>query len=265
MTVAVIVDADACVPAALAAALDIRTAPADAPLLLEPETIPKLRSEAIDLDATPAIEVSRAATAEGATELLYLNVDDGFGSAGGLAEELAAALAGGARIVVDSSEGALMGCGWQAVAAAEAIRDGGDLDAAVAAARDVRAKVRVMAMLEHPELASAAGATAGAPALDQTRQRVLAELRGEELGLMGLYKERDDALQQLRDRFASSVTDGRRAHIAVHHAAAGPGADALARWIERELSPARLVMAPLTRHAAARLGPRMLGIAWYED
>ena len=154
-----------------------------------------------------------------------------------------------------------MGCGWQAVAAAEAIRDGGDLDAALAAARGVRAKVRVIAMLEHPELATAAGATT----LDQTRQRVLAELRGADLGLMGLYKERDDALKQLRDRFASSIKDGRRTHIAVHHAAAGPGADALARWIERELSPARLVVAPLTRHAASRLGPRMLGIAWYED
>ena len=261
MTVAVIVDADACVPAALAAALDIRIAPADAPLLLEHETIPKLRSEAIELDATPAIEVSRAATADGATELLYLHVDDGFGSADGLAEQLPAALEGGARIVVDSSEGAPMGCGWQAVAAAEAIRDGGDLDAALAAARGVRAKVRVIAMLEHPELATAAGATT----LDQTRQRVLAELRGADLGLMGLYKERDDALKQLRDRFASSIKDGRRTHIAVHHAAAGPGADALARWIERELSPARLVVAPLTRHAASRLGPRMLGIAWYED
>ena len=261
MTVAVIVDADACVPAALAAALDIRTAPADAPLLLEPETIPQLRSEATAFDSTPAIEASRSATADGATELLYLNVDDGFGSAPDLAEQLPAALKDGARIVVDSSEGTLMGCGWQAVAAAEAIRDGGDLDAALAAARDVRGTVRVIAMLEHPELATAAGAAA----LDQTRQRVLAELRGSELGLMGLYKERNDALQQLRDRFASSIKDGSRAHIAVHHAAAGPGADALARWIERELSPARLVVAPLTRHAAARLGPRMLGIAWYED
>ena len=261
MTVAVIVDADACVPAALTAALDIRTAPANAPLLLEPETIPQLRSEATAFDATPAIEASRAATADGATELLYLNVDDGFGSAPDLAEQLPAALKDGARIVVDSSEGALMGCGWQAVAAAEAIRDGGDLDAALAAARDVRGTVRVIAMLEHPELATAAGAAA----LDQTRQRVLAELRGSELGLMGLYKERNDALQQLRDRFASSIKSGSRAHIAVHHAGAGPGAEALARWIERELSPARLVVAPLTRHAAARLGPRMLGIAWYED
>jgi fatty acid-binding protein DegV len=261
MTVAVIVDADACVPEALAAALDIRTAPADAPLLLEPETIPQLRSEAADLDATPAIEASRAATADGATELLYLNVGDGFGSAPDLAELLPAALKDGVRIVVDSSESALMGCGWQAVAAAEAIRGGGDLDAALAAARDVRGTVRVLVMLEHPELATAAGAAA----LDQTRQRVLAELRGSELGLMGLYKERNDALQQLRDRFASSIKDGSRAHIAVHHAGAGPGAEALARWIERELNPARLVVAPLTRHAAARLGPRMLGIAWHED
>jgi fatty acid-binding protein DegV len=261
MTVAVIVDADACVPAALGAGLNIRSAPAAAPLLLEPETIPKIRSEATNLGAGAAIEVSRAAITDGATELLYLTVDDGFGSAVGLAEILPAALDSSTRLLIDSSEAALMGCGWQAVAAAEAIRDGGSLDAALEAARDVRERVRVIAMLEHPELATAAGVTA----LDRTQQRVLAELRGAELGLMGLYKKRDDALQQLRDRFASSIKNGTRAHIAVHHAAAGPGADALASWIERELSPARLVVAPLTRHAAARLGPRMMGIAWYED
>jgi fatty acid-binding protein DegV len=261
MTVAVIVDADACVPAALAAALDIRGAPERAPLLLEPETIPQLRSEATDLDAAPAIDVSRSATAGGATELLYLPVEDGFGSAASLKDELPAAIGDSARVVIESTGGALMGCGWQAIAAAEAVRDGGDLNSARAAAREVKAKVRVIAVLEHPELATAAG---GAK-LDQTRQRPLVELRGPELGLMGLYKERDDALAQLRDRFAASIADGSRAHIAVHHAAAGPGAEALALWIERELSPARLVVAPLTRHAAARLGPRMLGIAWYED
>jgi len=260
MTVVVIVDADACVPAALAAGLDIRSAPEGAPLLLEPETIRQLRSEATELESTPAIDVSRAAADNGATELLYLPVEDGFGSAADLEEALPAAIGDSAQVVIESSGAALMGCGWQAVAAAEAVRDGGDLDSALTAAREVKEKVRVIAVLEHPELAAAAGGTK----LDQARQRPLVELRGAELGLMGLYKERDEALAQLRDRFTASVADGSRAHIAVHHAAAGPGAEAMARWIERELSPARLVVAPLTRHAAARLGPRMLGIAWYE-
>lgn len=261
MTVAVIVDADACVPAALGAALDIRSAPANAPLLLEPDTIPKLRSEATAMEGPAAIEVCRSAVAEGASELLYLTVDDSFGSAPDLAEQLAAAMGGESRVVVDPSEGALMGCGWQAVAAAEAIRDGGTLDAARTAAAAVRSKVRVLAMLEHPELASAAGVAE--LALD--RQRALVELDGPEVTIMARHRRREDALQQLRDRFAATVTDGARAHVAVHHAGAAPGAEALARWIERELSPARLVLAPLTRHAAARLGPRMIGIAWYED
>jgi len=261
MTVAVIVDADACVPAALAAALDIRSSPAAAPLLLDPDTIPKLRSEATAMEAAAAIEVSRSALAEGADELLYLTVDDGFGSVADLPTELPAALGESAHVAVESSEAALMGCGWQAVAAAEAIRDGGDLVAAQHAAAGVRARVRVLAMLEHPELASAAGVAE--LALD--RQRALVELSGPEVRIMARHHKREDALQQLRDRFAESVTDGTRAHVAVHHAGAGPGAEALARWIERELGPARLVVAPLTRHAAARLGPRMIGIAWYED
>ncbi len=157
MTVVVIVDADACVPAALAAGLNIRSAPEGAPLLLEPETIPQLRSEATEVDSAPAIDVSRAAADGGATELLYLPVEDGFGSAADLEEALPAAIGNSAQVAIESSGAALMGCGWQAVAAAEAVRDGGDLDSALAAARDVKEKVRVIAVLEHPELATAAG------------------------------------------------------------------------------------------------------------
>jgi len=265
MTVAIIVDADACLPPALAAALDIRTAPADAPLLLEPDTIPQLRSEATDLELAPAIEVCRTAIAAGADELLYLTVDDGFGSPPGLADQLPQALEGEARVLVEPSEAALMACGWQAIVAAEVVRDGGNLDAALAAARSVRAHARVLVVVEHPELVMAATGTSATASQDSggVRRRPLMELRGTELGLKGLFPERDEALRQLRDRFAADIDDGQRAHVAVHHAAAAPGAEALARWIDRTLSPARLVVAPLTRHAAARMGPRMLGVAWY--
>lgn len=255
--IGIVTDADSCVPSALRTALDIHSAPADARLLIEPDTIPQLRTEAIAASVEDSIAAVQTALDAGATEVLYLASGDGFGSPDGLATALAAL---GGRVVLEASGQALMGAGWQAIAASEVIRDGGDLESALAAARAVRGHVEVLAMLEHPELASAAGNAE----LGIVRHRALVALRGPEVAIISRPKKREEALAMLRDRFAEEVSDPSRAHVAVHHAGAEPGAQALARWIERELVPARLVVAPLTRHAAARLGPRMLGVAWYE-
>ena len=255
--IGIVTDADSCVPTALGAPLDISIAPPDAPLLLEPETIPQLRVEATPASVDASISAVHTAIEAGATELLYLAAGDGFGSPDGLEAALAALRA---RVVIEESGHAVMGAGWQAIAAAEAARDGADLETALAAARAVREGVQVLAMLEHPELASAAGNAE----LGIVRHRALVALRGPEVATISRPTKREEALAMLRDRFAELVVEPSRTHVAVHHAAAGPGAEALARWIERELAPARLVIAPLTRHAAARLGPRMLGAAWYE-
>jgi len=257
-SIAIITDADSCVPPALRTALDIHVAPADPALLLEAETIPKLRSEAGEPALDDALAVCRTVIEAGATDLCYLTAGDDYGSP----PDLEAALASlEANVTTYSSGAALMGAGWQVIAAAEAIRDGATLDHAVAAARAVQANVQVLAMLEHPELASAAGNAE----LGIVRHRALVYLRGPEVGIVSRPTKREDALAALRDRFAESVSDASKVHVAVQHAAAGPGADALALWIERELAPARVLVAPLTRHAATRLGPRMLGLAWYEE
>jgi len=256
-SIAIITDADSCVPTALQATLGIHTAPADPPLLLEHESIPRLRSEASEVTPDDALAACKAAIEAGTTDLLYLAASDGYGSA----PDLEAALDGlEAHVLTEASGAALMGAGWQAIAAAEAIRDGGSLEDALAAARRVRSTVEVLAMLEHPEMATALGNSE----LESSRRRALVKLRGPEISIINRPKSREDALPALRDLFAQSVGDPSRTHVAVHHAAAGPGAEALARWIERELSPARVLVAPLTRHAAARLGPRMLGVAWYQ-
>jgi hypothetical protein len=229
--VAIITDADSCVPTSLRSALGIRTAPADPELLLEHETIPRLRSEAGD----PPLEDARAACIEaieaGATAILYLTAGDGYGSPPALADTLATLEV---PVTIEPTEAALMGAGWQAIAAAEAIRDGGGIDEAIAAVRRVRGNVQVLAMLEHPEMASAAGNAE----LGIARHRALVFLRGPEVSIISRPTKREDALALLRDRFAASPTDPSRAHVAVQHAAAGPGAEALARWIERELAPA---------------------------
>lgn len=255
--IAIITDADSCVPPELSIALDIQTAPPEPVFLLELETIPRLRTEAGEAEATDAVAAAKTAIEAGATEIVYFTAGDDYGSAPDLATALADL---DTTIRIEPTEGALMGAGWQVIAAAEALRSGGSVDEAIEAARHVRSTVRVFVMLEHPELASAAGNAE----LGMARHRALVALRGPEVAIMSRPTKREEALALLRDRFAEEVSDPSRTHVAVQHAAAGPGAEALARWIERELSPARVLVAPVTRHAATRLGPRMLGVAWYE-
>ena len=49
------------------------------------------------------------------------------------------------------------------------------------------------------------------------------------------------------------------------HGGSEPAALAMQRWLERELNPEEVLIAPLTRHAATRLGPGLVGFGWYVD
>ncbi|HET6636261.1 MAG TPA: hypothetical protein VFH77_14680 [Streptomyces sp.] len=260
----VVVDADACIPTELAAAAEMRVAPPDARLLLQPDSVAALRADAGPPPEGPVGDAC-AQAAEDAGAVLYVGVGDGYGSPQGAAEYARHAVQAhvpGAAFEVYDSGAALMGAGWQALAAARVLRDGGTVEAARLAAEVVAGRVQVLAMLEHPELAIAAGATE----LGDDRQRALVMLEGPGITVLGRLAKRDQALQALRNEFARRAAEAEGAlHVAVHHAGAQAGAEALATWTERTLHPSTLVVAPLTRHAATRLGPRMLGVAWYRE
>ncbi|MPZ98309.1 MAG: hypothetical protein GEU80_03055 [Dehalococcoidia bacterium] len=260
----VVVDADACVPEVLRAPAGLVVAPPEAPLLLEPENVPRLSLEAGRPAPGPVAEAC-ARAAERADAVLYVGAGDAYGQpegAGQAARHAVEAYAPGRPFAAYDSAAALMGAGWQALAAAEAARDGASLEQSLEAAAAVRERVHVLAMLEHPELATAAGVAE----LTLEGTRAVVDLHGADVDVLSRIPKRDLALRALRDRFAEQTGGGSgRLHVAIHHAGAGAGAQALATWAERKLVPARLVVAPLTRHAATRLGPRMLGVAWYRE
>jgi len=256
----VVVDADACVPPALLGALDIVCAPAVPSYFIEPEPIPFLITGGGPIDPA-AIAEACAAVAEPGEAVIYIRAEDGLASpdeAAGLAR--AAVEARGATFRYLATNGALMGAGWAAVRAAECIARGGDLDAAFAAAEATARRARVIAMLEHPEMAGILP-----PGRDRAPGRMVVRIEGAKLPLLGALPLRETALAALRDRFgdfAAEPEDSGRLRVAIHHAAAEAGATALATWAERRFSGAEVVIAPLTRHAATRLGPGMIGIAW---
>lgn len=252
---AIIVDADACVPQRLRADLGMLTAPLDAPELDASTPVGELRREAGPNDPAAVTEARLRAAADH-DAVLYFSAGPGPGAAPGAAE------APGERARFEHVEtgSALMAAGWQAVAAAVAARHGGGVEEASAAARTVGASVSTLLMLEHPEFAAAGGPMAGL-----RRRRAVVRLEGSALDVLERCARRDQALVALRDRFAAEAAGEGRLRVAVHHAAAAAAAEAMAQWVRATMAPEEVVIAPLTRHAASWWGPGMVGFAWYRE
>ncbi len=264
-SVVVVVDADACIPDRIRADLGILTAPL-APAPFDPdEAAQALRRSAAPVEpghAEAALAHARG-LAPPVRSVLYLRTGDGYGGS-------AEALTGAPGVHVFASDAALMGCGWQAIAAAVVAHAGGSLDAAEQAAAAVRGRTQVLAMLEHPQFAGVSGGVPGV----LFGSRALVRLTGPAIEVVARFGRRDAALIGLRERFALEARagspdagrpDNGALRVAVHHAGAAAAAEAMARWVERTLQPEEVVIAPLTRHAASRLGPGMVGFAWYRE
>ena len=249
--ITVVTDADASVPRDVAAAVGLLVAPANAPLLEELETLPRLTLEAGVQDAAPLLDLARRMS-EDDRALCYVPSGDGYGSPADIDASLTAS-----GVEVLTSAGSLMAGGWVALAAAEAAAAGATLDAIGEVVNATAERSGCLVLLEYPELA---GVTGGSPMA--ARWRAIVRPRGEELSLVGGHNDRRQAIGALLDATLDACRDREGLRLAVHHASATAPAEALVRWAERELSPEALVLAPITRHAATRYGPRMLGLAW---
>ena len=272
-SVAVVTDADACLPAPLSDRLGIVAVPSDASLYDPSEHPARLREQQGPLPAAALVasllRISSRIAPEGS--LLYIASGDGYSVDTDATGEIRAALAASRpdlQLVVHDSGSSLMGCGWQAVAAASALQAAdGDVRAAVRAAERVRAAAEVRVMVEHPPFVGLGSGLANVRAA-----RAVVALLGAEVVSLDRPSRRDLALVALRDRVQESLLqpDGRapaldsgaQLWLAVVHAGADAAAGALAVWAERVLHPAELVVAPMTRHAATRLGPGAIALCW---
>ena len=197
------------------------------------------------------LEAARAAAGDDGAAV-YLPLGDGYGSPEGIGAALAPL-----GVEVLPPGGALMAGGWSALAAARVASEGASIEKVRAAAANAAERADSVLLLEYPELA---GVTGGSPMA--VRWRAVVRPRGEKPSLVAGYDERPQAIGALLDAALEACGGRDELRLAVHHASAAAPAEALVRWAERELSPAELVLAPITRHAATRFGPRMLGLAW---
>lgn len=254
----VVVDADVSLPPVLAERLGIVVVPADATLLLERESIPRLMVDVgAPLDAEPVAQACRSAAAAGA-DVLYVGPGDGHGRPPDAEVAAREAVAAAGRQLHTIAEDVLMAAGWRAVLAAEAAAAGMTATAAVEHAR--AAETSLLALIEHPELTGQqAPGNLGVP------NRVVSLVHADGFALDVLPAKREDGLRILRDRFGATVAKHAGLRVVVHHGGVGPAGDAMATWIERHLAPREVYVTAITRHAGTRYGPGFVGIAWTSD
>lgn len=170
----------------------------------------------------------------------------------------------GDRVVVVDSASASMGEGFVALEAARAAAAGGSLDEVAARARDVAGRTEVIATIDTFEYLRRSG-----------RVHALLAYAGAALGMKPVFAFRGGKVEQLgRPRSRSKavervVAEVRAAagrgplHLAVCHAAVESEAAALLERLASECSPVEAHLAEFTPLMGAHTGPGLLGAAYW--
>ena len=260
----IITDADACIPVQLCHELEILTAPLDPQLLINAEPAASLRRDQAPRKHNTAVATTLRAS-EASDIIVYVSCDDGYGGGKDLVSTAHEALAhqqSTAKLISVPIAGTLMAVGWAAIVAGRIAQIASGVDQVIAKAQHIGEITRVLGLLEYPQVVGIGQGLAST----LRRTRALVELHGSEIEVLEQPYSRQAGLLSLREHFVAEVTGTPGAlHVAIHHAGAAPAAIAMQSWVNKELEPVESVPAPLTRHAATRLGPGLVGFAWYSE
>jgi DegV family protein with EDD domain len=274
MTVAVVTDSAAALPAALREASGVRVVPlqleADGGWVPDDGTTPG--------SGTPGVRVTTSAPSPGAFDAAFRACFDagadgvvvltvaGSMSATHHAATVAAAGFGDRCRVVDTQTAA-GGQGLVVLAAAAAARGGGGLDEVARSAERVAGRIRLVAMvprLEHLVRSGRVPAIVGR-AGDALGVHPLFELRAGSVERMRPALSADAALERMLARFARSRVAGAHARVAVLHASAPAQAAGLQTRVEADGDVADVFVGAFGAVMEAHTGPGLVGLAWWWD
>jgi DegV family protein with EDD domain len=276
MTVAIVTDSAAALPADLVAQHAVSVVPmwihADGKMLAEGERpLGELLGDERVTTSAPAPgdfeRVVRARLDAGAEGALVLTITSEMSasheSATVAARDLEAG-SGRAVAVVDTGTAA----GGQALvvlAAARAAAAGGSVGAVAATAREVAARVRLLGMVPHLEHLVRSGRVPG-----------IAGWAGRALGINPLFELRDGKVKKMRPaigseaavdrmvaRFRRSQVPGARAHVSALHAVAPDEAAALLEQVTGEANVVEGFVSEFGPVMVVHTGPGLLGLAWW--
>lgn len=177
----------------------------------------------------------------------------------------AARYVGAGRVAVVDTETAAGGQGLVVIAAARAARAGNDLDAVVAAASDVAARVHLLAYLDRLDYLARSGRVPGiaAHAGRSLGMRAMFELSNGHVRPRVPARTVEGAVARIAAACRAGARPGARLHGVVLHADAPAASESLLAAVRRLGADAEVGMTSFSAAMVAHTGPGLAGLAWW--
>ncbi len=161
---------------------------------------------------------------------------------------------------------AAMGQGFVVLEAARAAAAGASLDEVAARAREVAAKVNLLASIDTLEHLYRSGRIGGAAALLGTMLQIkpVLYLADGHVDVFAKPRTKSKAIRVMLNHMADRV-DGQPLHVAVLHAGVPEEAEELRKKIAAEFHCRELLVTELTPVMGAHTGPGVLGVVFYTE
>ena len=212
-------------------------------------------------------DVFKKAAADGAEEIVTLTISSAM--SGTNASALQASQQMSIPVHVHDSLNNSMGLGWQVIAAARVRESGGDANAMLAAALEVRKSMVYYITLDTIEYLAKGGRIGGAVSLANSVLKIkpLIYVRPDTGTVApGIpARSRTSALEGLYREFFRHIDTKKRMHITVLHNAAEEEALAMEAKIKKEFAPEELFINIVTPTLGAHTGRRAVALCGYAD
>jgi len=211
------------------------------------------------------LDVYQAQRERGADEILVLTISAAMSGTYESAKMAAEMIDMPVRVV--DSRANSMSLGWQILAAARARESGADINTMIAAADDVRGRLVYLIALDTLEYLHRGGRIGGASAFIGNLLNLKPQIHvNHETGQVEAGKRtrtRKKALEALYQDFFAQVGAGDSLRIAVLHNAALEDTQAMAERVQREFSPAELLISIVSPVLGVHTGPRAISLCGY--
>jgi DegV family protein with EDD domain len=161
---------------------------------------------------------------------------------------------------------AAMGQGFVAMAAARAAVAGADLDTVVARAKEVAAKMNLLATIDTLEYLHRGGRIGGAAALVGTVLQIkpILYVADGHVDVFAKPRTKPKAIRIMLEQMAERA-EGRSLYAAILHADVPEEAEALRKTVAKQFNCTELYVTELTPVMGAHTGPGVLGVVFYAE
>ena len=164
------------------------------------------------------------------------------------------------------SRNAAMAQGFVVLEAARAAAAGAGVDEVIARAEEMTTRVSLLAMLDTLSYLARGGRVprVAAWAAGMLQVKPIVRFSASDIKLVSRGRTRARALDRLAELTTEAI-GSRRAHLAVHHAAAEDDAFALAERLRREVNAAECYVSEFTQVMGVHTGPGLTGVAFWAE